>query len=315
MSLIIKELLSIAEARLSDAGCMDSKVDARILLCNLLRKDKIFLFTHMGEPLDDHRCELYFDLIDVRASRKPLQYILESQDFMGLRFKVNEHVLIPRQDTETLVEHALDYLKKTKPPMGGFDVLDLCCGSGAISVSLAYYLEKIKIKVVATDLSAEALAVAKENAAGYKPSKSIQFLQGNLFEPFPKDKKGRAKKQFDLIISNPPYIRSDVIPTLQAEVAEFEPRMALDGGTDGLDLYRKIAMEAPAYLKKSGVLMLEIGCDQGEGVTALLKANPFFGAVRIEKDLAGLDRVVIAEATASSEEKKAIAGILQKSTK
>lgn len=295
MSLIMKELLSIAQTRLTDAGCMDPQLDSQHLLCHLLQKDRTFLYTHMGDPLDDRRCDLYFELVDERAARKPLQYILGSQEFMGLRFKVGEHVLVPRQDTETLVEQALNHLKSAKPPMSGFDVLDLCCGSGAIGISLAYHLEKAKIKVTAADLSKEALAVARENAAGYKPCKGMQFVQGDLFQPFPKDKKGKGKKQFDLIVSNPPYIRRDVIPTLQPEVAVFEPRIALDGGQDGLDFYRTIVTEAPAYLKKNGVLMLEIGHDQGAALLEMLQANPQYGEVKIVKDLPGMDRVVIAE--------------------
>lgn len=292
MGLMIKELLAVAERRLSDASCMDARLDAEILLCDLLQKDRSFLFSHVGDDLDDRRCERYFELIDTRASGKPLQYILGNQEFMGLRFVVNEDVLIPRQDTETLVEMALDYLKKTKIPLGGFDILDLCCGSGAIAISLAYYLESIKAKITASDCSEKALLVAKENASGYRPARGITFIQGDLFEAFPKNKKGKGKKQFDLIVSNPPYIRSDVIPTLQREVALFEPMMALDGGEDGLDFYRRIANEAGAYLKKEGLLLLEIGHDQAESVRRLLEDSGDFEDTGVVKDLAGKDRIV-----------------------
>lgn len=292
MGLMIKELLAVAARRLSDASCMDARLDAEILLCDLLQKDRSFLFSHVGDDLEDRRCELYFELIDTRASGKPLQYILGSQEFMGLRFQVNENVLIPRQDTETLVEMAIDYLKKAKPGLGGLEVLDLCCGSGAIAISLAYYLESVKVKITATDCSEKALEVAKENASGYRPARSIAFLQGDLFEPFPKNKKGKGKKQFDLIVSNPPYICSDVIPTLQREVALFEPMLALDGGEDGLDFYRRITLDAGAYLKKGGLLLLEIGHDQAEAVRRLLEECGTYGDIGVVKDLAGKDRIV-----------------------
>lgn len=292
MGLMIKELLTVAERRLSNASCMDARLDAEILLCDLLQKDRSFLFVHVGDDLDDRRCDLYFETIDIRASGKPLQYILGSQEFMGLRFKVNENVLIPRQDTETLVEIAVEYLKKEKSPLGGFEVLDLCCGSGAIGISLAYYLESVKVKITATDYSKKALGVAKENAAGYRPARGISFLQGDLFEPFPRNKKGKGKKQFDLIVSNPPYIRSDVIPTLQREVALFEPMLALDGGEDGLDFYRRIVLDAEAYLKKSGLLLLEIGHDQAEAVRRLLEDSGTYEETGVIQDLAGKDRIV-----------------------
>ncbi len=295
MGLMIKELLAIAERRLSAASCMDPRLDAELLLCDLLKRERSFLFTHIGDDLDDRRCEFYFEVIDVRASGKPLQHILGNQEFMGLRLKVNEDVLIPRQDTETLVETALQYLKEKKATTGGFEILDLCCGSGAIGISLAYYLEAVKVKITASDYSEKALLVAKENASGYRPAKGITFVKSDLFDAFPKNKKGKAKRPFDLIVSNPPYIPSEIIPTLQREVSCFEPKMALDGGTDGLDFYRRIAAEAGNYLKKDGLLLLEIGHDQAEAVTELLRESAFFETIETKQDLAGKDRIIWAK--------------------
>lgn len=295
MGLMIKELLAIAERRLSAASCMDPRLDAELLLCDLLKRERSFLFTHIGDDLDDRRCEFYFEVIDVRASGKPLQHILGNQEFMGLRLKVNEDVLIPRQDTETLVETALEYLKEKKATTGGFEILDLCCGSGAIGISLAYYLETVKVKITASDYSEKALLVAKENASGYRPAKGITFVKSDLFDAFPRNKKGKAKRPFDLIVSNPPYIPSGIIPTLQREVSCFEPKMALDGGADGLDFYRRIAAEAGNYLKKDGLLLLEIGHDQAEAVTELLRESAFFETIETKQDLAGKDRIIWAK--------------------
>lgn len=289
MGLILKELLQIAENRFSQEGCSDPRLDAELLLSDLMKADRTYFFTHSSSQLDDNRCEMYFELIDRRASGEPVQYIIGSQEFMGLRFQVDERVLIPRQDTELLVEDAIEELKKMKKPMGGLQVMDLCCGSGAIAVSLAYYVPKLS--VVAADISKGALEVAKENAAGYALTRNIEFVQSDLFGAFPKNRKGEGKKKFDLIASNPPYIRRDVIPTLQREVREHEPVVALDGGQDGLDFYVRILEEAPRYLKKEGLLTMEIGHDQADRVCGLAEQGGVF-TTEVLKDLAGHDRVV-----------------------
>ena len=201
---------------------------------------------------------------------------------MGLRFYVDESVLIPRQDTELLVETALELLKEMKKPaLGSIEVLDLCTGSGAIAVSLGYYAPKIK--VTATDISPAALTTAKKNAAGYK--QSINFLEGDLWTPIKK------KKQFDMICSNPPYIPSDVIPGLMREVKDHEPILALDGGPEGLDIYGRIFEKAGDHLKAQGVMLLEIGHDQGEAICRMAEDHGF--TCEIRKDLAGHDRTAV----------------------
>jgi release factor glutamine methyltransferase len=261
----------------------------------MLKKDKSWLFLHYGDELDDKICEEYFRLVDIRAGGMPLQYITGSQEFMGLPFRVNEKVLIPRQDTEILVEKALEILKARKETRGGFRILDLCCGSGAIAVSLAYYLKKAKRKaaVLGSDISSDALEVAKENARINGVERQIRFAEGDLFGPFPKNRKDRGRKQFDMIVCNPPYIPTGVLPTLMREVREHEPLLALDGGEDGLDFYRRILEEAWRYLVEEGVLLLEIGYDQGITVPLLAEEAGAYGPVEIIKDLAGKDRVAV----------------------
>ena len=296
MSLLLKDILNIAETRFKDSGCLTPRLDAEILFCHLIKKDRSYLFLHYGDELTEKTCEEYFKLIDLRASGMPVQYITGHQEFMGLEFMVNESVLIPRQDTELLVETAIEELKKMKMPIGGLDVLDLCCGSGAIAVSIAYHMKGSKIKIVASDISSQAIELAKINAKNNGVSDVIDFKVGDLFEPFPKNRKGKGKKQFNLIASNPPYIKSDSLTTLMREVREHEPMIALDGGIDGLDFYKRIIDDARSYLKSGGLLLLEIGYDQGQRVPELIRERGYYGEPKVLKDLAGHDRLVLVEA-------------------
>ncbi len=289
---------------MSGEGCMSPRLDAEVLLCHTLQVDKSFLFAHFGDPLDDRRCEQYFKLIDERAARRPVAYILGSQEFMGLSFSVDERVLIPRPDTETLVEQALELLSQERQPLGGFEVLDLCTGSGAIAISLACLLPGRKLKVTASDLSEEALAVARENAERNKVENMVSFVGGDLYEGIPRSRKGVPKKRFDLITANPPYVRNDVLPTLQREIVEYEPSMALLGGADGLDFYRRIIGEAPDFLKKNGALLLEIGHDQGAALLKLIEEEGGYQDARVRKDLAGNDRVVFCRRADSKRKKE-----------
>ena len=221
---------------------------------------------------------LFRSMIDRRSARVPLQQILGSQEFMGLTFRVTPDVLIPRQDTETLVEQVL---QEQKDP--DIRLLDLCTGSGCIAISLA--VKGGYESVTATDLSEEALKVAERNAKTHQ--KKIIFRQGDLFSALPRTEAGT----FDIITSNPPYIPTAVIATLEPEVREHEPMMALDGTEDGLRFYRQIAQEAGTWLKPGGAIYLEIGYDQGEAVSGLLR-EAGFDKVRVVKDLPGKDRVV-----------------------
>lgn len=299
MSLALKELIRIGEKQLADAGIADAAIDAKELYCYMMGYDRVALMMHWQEVLQDNQCEAYFDLIAKRAERVPLQHITGEQEFMGLSFKVSDKVLIPRQDTETMVEDAIELLEKGtirgnvyasgKMPHAA-EVLDLCCGSGAIGISIACKCEKTK--VLCSDISEEAICVARENAERNK-CRNVKFVQSDMFAA--KAFQGTfGKKKFDLIISNPPYIESEVIEGLEPEVREHEPMLALDGGEDGLDFYRIIAGEAAEYLKNDGVLMLEIGYNQKEAVKELLRESGSYEKIVGLTDLAGLDRIVAA---------------------
>lgn len=296
MSLPLKELIKIGQTQLREAGIADADRDAKDLYCFLDKLDAVGLMMHWQDILQDNTCEAYFRLIERRAAGEPVQYITGVQEFMGMDFKVTPAVLIPRQDTETMVEDAIELIEKGTLRGQAFskvgsikDVLDLCCGSGAIGVSIAKLCAKTK--VTCSDISTEALKVAQENGQA-NGCKSVKFEQGDLFAPFC----GKlGKKKFDLIITNPPYIETGVIPMLQREVREHEPMSALDGGADGLDFYRRIAEEAHRHLHKNGVLVMEIGYDQGLSVPQLLEETEKFTGIVCLQDLAGKDRIVAAK--------------------
>ena len=297
MSLLVKEMLTMGEKQLMDSDIADATRDCKILYCYMMDIPFSKIILEYQNMLQDRLCEKYFELIDRRSSGEPVQYIMESQEFMGLEFIVNENVLIPRQDTETLVEDALEIIntgtlrgEDMDVKRKEWDILDLCTGSGAIGVSLARIANKVN--VTCSDISEGAIKVAKENAQKHGVAKSVKFEQGDLFKPFSKHFR---KQKFDMIISNPPYIKSSVIPTLQKEVCEHEPLSALDGGESGLDFYEKIVSGVGSHLRKSGVLLLEIGHDQGEAVSGLLSRNGEFTSIRVLKDLANRDRIVFAK--------------------
>lgn len=297
MSLLVKEMLTMGEKQLMDSDIADAARDCKILYCYMMDIPFSKIILEYQNMLQDRLCEKYFELIDRRSSGEPVQYIMESQEFMGLEFIVNENVLIPRQDTETLVEDALEIIntgtlrgEDMDVKRKEWDILDLCTGSGAIGVSLARIANKVN--VTCSDISEGAIKVAKENAQKHGVAKSVKFEQGDLFKPFSKHFR---KQKFDMIISNPPYIKSSVIPTLQKEVCEHEPISALDGGESGLDFYERIVSGVGSHLRKSGVLLLEIGHDQGEAVSGLLSRNGEFTSIRVLKDLANRDRIVFAK--------------------
>ena len=314
------DLLNEGSSILRQAGDTDAENDAKLLLLNAFDLNLVHFLMDRLRPLSEtdeavqEQIQNYHAMVAKRASRVPLQQILGSQEFMGLDFFVNEHVLIPRQDTETLVELVLEeqqgkqqeqqpeeqqkkqqeqqpeeQQKKQRgqqpeeQPGKPRKLLDLCTGSGCIAISLA--VKGGFESVTATDLSKEALKVAERNARTHQVP--IRFFQGDLFSALPQSE----EKTFDVITSNPPYIPTAVIATLEPEVREHEPMMALDGTEDGLKFYRQIAKEAGSWLKLGGSIYLEIGYDQGEAVSGLLK-DAGFTNVRVVKDLPGKDRVV-----------------------
>lgn len=271
-----RECYEKGKRTLAKAGVGEAELDARLLLeyvCGTNRND---LLVHGDRELSA-ACETeYLTVIGKRAMRIPLQHITGVQDFMGLEFQVNEHVLIPRQDTEILVEEALRELRD------GMDILDMCTGSGCILVSLLRYSNDCA--GLGVDISGEALAVAEENAGRLlAPDSRVRFLKSNLFR--------EVDGKFDMIVSNPPYIPGADIDGLMPEVREHEPLIALDGREDGLFFYHKITEECGKHLKPGGMLFYEIGCDQGKAVREILAQNGF-GEIRVIKDYAGLDRVV-----------------------
>lgn len=283
-----REVCEKGERALADAGIEEADLDARLLLeyvCGTSRSD---LLAHGDREVAPEEQSLYEQLIARRSERIPLQYLTGQQGFMGLEFTVNEHVLIPRPDTEILVEEVLKNLHD------GMRVLDMCTGSGCILISLLHYSNDCT--GVGADISGEALQVAEKNKVkllgsegalpGSEPEEKWQsctFLQSDLFE--------NVEGQFDIIVSNPPYIPGDVIETLMPEVRDHEPRQALDGAGDGLFFYRRIVAESAGYLSGGGMLFFEIGYNQAEAVSRLMEEAGFL-EINVVKDYAGLDRVV-----------------------
>ncbi len=268
-----RKLYETGKDRLEKAGIQEAALDARLLLEEVCRTDRNTLLVHGDRAVTEEEETQFRIFIERRSTHEPLQQITGWQEFMGLRFYVTEDVLVPRQDTETLVEEVMRYLRD------GMEILDVCTGSGCILLSLLRYSNGCR--GVGCDISEKALAVAGQNAK--ELGISAQFIQSDLFESI----EGR----FEYIVSNPPYIRKDMIPTLMEEVRDHEPLIALDGGEDGLDFYRKITREATEHLYSGGMLFFEIGYDQGEAVKLLMEEEGY-EEVTVSQDLAGLDRVV-----------------------
>ncbi|MCR4991348.1 MAG: peptide chain release factor N(5)-glutamine methyltransferase [Lachnospiraceae bacterium] len=270
-------------AILEENGISDAANDAGLLLFDVCGIDKGYLLAHGNEEVnitcEDGRENRYFAMVSRRASHIPLQHILGYTCFMGLTFKVDNRVLVPRQDTEILVEEVLGHVHD------GMRILDLCTGSGCILISLLNYSNDCF--GIGTDISEDALLVAKENAKEIlsgKEGTGFEFIKSDIFE--------NVEGRFDIIVSNPPYIKSDVIKTLDIEVKDHDPYIALDGGKDGLIFYKRIIDEANEHLNIGGALFFEIGYDEAEPVSQMLK-DKGFTEVKIIKDYAGLDRVVI----------------------
>lgn len=269
-----KETIDLGIRILKLAGIEEAENDAWLLLSKECKMNRTDYYMHMKDEILPEQLNEYKVLIKKRAERVPLQYITGEQQFMGLTFHVNSNVLIPRQDTETLVEEAI---KLVEP---GMNILDMCTGSGCIIISI---LKKCSdIQGTGSDISKQALNVAKENAK--LNNVAVDFERSDLFE--------NLSDKYDMIVSNPPYIRSEVVPTLMPEVCEFEPLDALDGHEDGLYFYRKIIKECKSFLKEEGKILFEIGNDQGQAVSDMLTYAGFRN-VRVIKDLAHNDRVVV----------------------
>jgi release factor glutamine methyltransferase len=271
----ILKVLEWTKGYLAEKGVGNARLEAEWMLCELLGLDRVGLYVNFDKPLTERELAHFRGMVARRARREPLQYILGTQEFMGLDFEVNPAVLIPRHDTETLVEEAVRLGKGAKR------VLDVGVGSGCIAVSLARLLPGAD--VFGVEQSPEALAIARRNAA--KNGVAVTLREGSLFEPM-------TGERFDLIVSNPPYIPTADLAELQPEVREFEPREALDGGPDGLDFYRLIIPAAPGYLTPGGWLLFEVGIGQGAQVLGLFKKTGRFGELFTANDPGGIERVV-----------------------
>lgn len=270
-----RELLAEGESVLRQENIAEASLDAWYLLEYVSGMSRADYFMHREESVDAARAESYLDLIKKRGSHVPLQHLTGCQEFMGLEFLVDSRVLVPRQETELLVEKLL-------PLVQGRKVLDLCTGSGCIAISLSVLGKPLSVD--ATDLSEDALQLAEKNAKCLQAD--VTFFKSNLFQGI--------RDRYDIIVSNPPYIATETVKTLMLEVREHEPGMALDGGVDGLDFYRNISGEARKYLMPEGMLWLEIGYDQRESVSRLLREQGF-DMVECYKDLCGMDRVISAK--------------------
>jgi len=271
----VLKVLNWTKEYLAQKGVENARLESEWLLCGVLALDRVGLYLNFDKPLSEAELARFRGMVARRARREPLQYILGSQEFMGIEFAVTPSVLIPRHDTEVLVTEAVQ-----RAGDGG-RILDIGVGSGCIAVSLAKVLPRAQ--VMGVEASPEALALAEKNAEAN--GVRVTLFEGSLFEPFPAER-------FDLIVSNPPYIPTADLETLQPEVRDFEPRQALDGGADGLDFYRLIIPAAPDHLNPGGWLLLEVGIGQAEPVQGLLEKTDMFTDIFTAKDPSGIERVV-----------------------
>ena len=276
MEVLVKDIVAQAKKKLDACGIVESRIDSWLLAESVLGVSRQDLFLEPEKSISEEQAQKYFEAISERSEHIPLQYITGRQQFMDFGFIVNEDVLIPRPETELLVEKVTSYIKKRY-----VKVLDMCTGSGCIAVSIDRMCANAD--VTAVDISEKALKVAGENNVNNQGR--VTFVQSDLFE--------NINETYDVIVSNPPYIPTSDIDTLMEEVREHEPHLALDGSADGLKFYREICTNAVNYLNKNGKIFLEIGYDQGQTVPELLRENGF-SDIQVLKDLSGNDRMVIA---------------------
>lgn len=280
------ELTRKAAAHMKERGIENARLEAELMLGSILELNRLQLYMQFDRPIDGVQLEQFRSMVRRRLKREPLQYIMGEAQFRTLQLRVDPRVLIPRPETELLVEQVLDFLRAEQR---GGPVLDLGTGSGAIAIAIA--VEGGLDQVVASDLSSDALALARENAERAGVGGRIEFRQGSLWQVI------RPGEHFDVVVSNPPYIAEPERMALQPEVRDWEPAQALFSGADGLDAVREIIAGAAARLTPGGLLAIEIGADQGEAVLELLERSPGLVESRIEKDLAGRDRMALARAT------------------
>ncbi len=282
----IAETITRASGRLAAAGISTARLDAEVLLAYVIKKDRAWLIIHGNDNLDSSGQKLFEDTISRRSRREPLQYITGKQEFWGLEFLVTPDVLIPRPETELIVETAIRAVKEAGSRS---TIADLCTGSGCIAVSLAK--ETREARIFATDASEQALAIARENARRHGVSGRIRFLEGDLFGPLEElDVRGGV----DIITANPPYIPSGELAALQPEVRDYEPGIALTAGPEGIEIQREIITASVDFLNKRGVLIMEMGIHQAAALRSAAEDTGSYAVIEIYKDLAGIDRVIVA---------------------
>jgi release factor glutamine methyltransferase len=302
-----RNLLKTATQRLAAAGCDTPDLDAEVLLAHTLDKDRAWLYTHPLETLDKNHLDKFYRILHRREQREPVAYLTGQKAFFALDFQVNRHVLIPRPETELLVETAIQIVnRRTGEAASGklshhtqcasrplrsdrntyhFSIADVGTGSGCIAVALAKNIAEASF--FAVDASTAALQMARQNAIHHGVAPRIHFLGGDLLQPL--------TRSFDLIVSNPPYVSHSELSATSPEVSQYEPRLALTGGQDGLEIIRQLLPQAKEKLKPGGSLLVEIGATQGPAVTRLAKRHFPEANVQIKKDLAGLDRLLVVE--------------------
>ncbi len=282
----VGRILQWTEQYFREKGIPSARLDGEVLLSHILKKERIYCYSHYDQPLTPEELKAFKDIIKKRVEGHAVAVLTGYKEFMGLRFAVNEHVLIPRPDTETLVEGVLQLM----PRQEEFRILDVCLGSGAILHSVLHYAPKAL--GIGVDLSPEALAIAKENATKLGVEDRAYLFQSDLFSAIPTKKADGSDNLFDIITSNPPYIPTKDIEELAIEVKN-EPHMALDGGVTGLDFYGPLVQQGAMFLKEGGYLVLEIGQGQEEDVLAMAKADGSYDEMTTWKDLSGIVRDVV----------------------
>lgn len=280
--MVINQLLKVGLEKLSGREFSNPQLEVRLILSKLLNVDKTYIYAFGDREVPEEVADEFLRLVDKRSSGYPFQYLIGEKEFMGLDFYLEEGVLVPRPDTEILVEYVLEHIKALKTD--NIKVLDLGIGSGAISLSIAYSCPQVYVYGV--DIDDIPIRVSNINKERFG-LKNVELLKGDLFQPLKE-----MKISFHIIASNPPYIPKAVIETLQDEVKNFEPRLALDGGEDGLDFYREISQKAKDFLVDKGLLIFEIGHDQGEAVRKIMEKDGYYN-IEVKKDLQGLDRIVV----------------------
>ncbi len=292
---MLRDILTAAAHRLTSAECETPRLDAEVLLAHVLDRDRTWLYTHPQIPLEPDQLDRFETLLHRREQREPVAYLTGRKEFFGLEFEVNPHVLIPRPETELLVETALriydlrftiyDLNLKSKIVNRKSKIVDVGTGSGCISIALAKHLPEAT--VTAIDLSPQALGLAQQNARRHGVADRIIFLLGDLLQPL--------AEPVDFIVSNPPYVSRPDLAMADPEVGRYEPRLALDGGGDGLEVVKRLLFEAASKLKPGGSLLVEIGSSQGQIVSQIAKKYFSYADIRLAQDLAGLDRLLVVQ--------------------